>query len=597
MPLFTEESLNQLRQRIDLVEVLAQHLDLKRSGAAFKALCPFHDEKTPSFIVHKGDHHYHCFGCGAHGDAIGFLMSYLKMSFSEAVAHLGERFGVALEKKEGVSDQTGELKIQLRNAIKEASRFYHFYLLHTQEGHEALNYLYERGIDLDFIHLFQIGFSPKHPGIFSKIMESAGFSSIILEQAGLIAKGSSKNPRDFFSNRVMFPIKDALGHIAGFSARKIDEKDFGPKYINTSETPLFKKSHLLFGLSDSRRRIAKDKKAILVEGQIDTLRLIQEGFNFTVAGQGTAFTQDHAQELIKLGIQEVFIAFDGDDAGRNAAIKVGDFFQKEGIEVKVVSFLPKEDPDLVLREKGPSQFIEYLEKAKGYLEFLVENLSLSIDRKTPSGKHQLTELITTQIEKWNHPVMIHESLKKLAKILEVPQVLVSKTRDLNEEVTIKKRESLTPAAFIDPQKILEADFLRWLLLFSANQEILNVALLNITPDHLLVPVSREFYKIILELNQSGKVCDILNVGMHVENSEAEGFLSLILQKKVNGDKAKEGCIETIKKILERNWLLERERIKIKIHSGKCTDEEVMLLAKKFDTLKKSPPEVVLFKND
>jgi DNA primase len=589
MPIFSEESLHKLRQRIDLIEVLSSHLDLKRTGASFKALCPFHDEKTPSFIVHKGDSHYHCFGCGAHGDAIAFLMSYLKMSFSDAVESLAEKFGVPLDKAEESPDKKGVQKLKLKEALVEAKRFYHFYLLHTEEGHEALGYLYNRGIDLEFIQLFEIGFAPKTPFIFTKFMQEKGFSQEILQQAGLMTAPEKGRAKEFFYARVMFPIKDALGAVVGFSARKMHEDTFGPKYVNTPETALFKKSHLLFGLSECRKRIAKEKKAILVEGQIDTLRLIQEGFDMTVAGQGTAFTEEHASELIKLGVQHIYLAFDGDEAGRQAAVKVGDFFQREGIEVKVAKFQDKEDPDLILREKGPGQFLTYLESAEDYIVFLVEQLGKVMDKSTPSGKHQLAEAVGKKIRSWHHPLMVHESLRKLAKILDVPDHLVQKN-SVQEEVIIKKSETIAHQA-IDPQRILEADFLRWLLLYGNLAEIRTISFENIAPEDLKVPICKQLYELYIKAHQDNKECDLLTIGMGLNSVEGQLFLSEILQKRINGEKAKEGCIETIQKILERNWLFERELIKIKIHSGRCSEEEVYSLAKRFDELKRQPPLV------
>lgn len=590
MGIYKEESLQLLRQRIDLAEVLSAHLDLKRIGSSYKALCPFHDEKTPSFIVHKGDSHYHCFGCGAHGDAIAFLMSYLKMSFTDAVESLAERFQVSLDQVEKQGEIKGPNKTRLKEALREAHRFYHFYLLYTEEGHEALEYLYQRGLDLEFIELFEIGFAPKNHGLFQAVMRASHFDDTLLEEAGLLAQSQRGQKREFFFNRVIFPIKDSMGQVVGFSARKIKEDTFGPKYLNTPETVLFKKSQLLYGLSECRKRIAKEKKAIIVEGQIDTLRLIQEGFDRTVAGQGTAFTEDHASELIKLGVQEVFIAFDGDEAGRQAAIKVGDFFQKEGIEVLVVRFKEGEDPDSLLREKGPEVFNLYLQQAMSYLQFLVEEYSKTMHISSPSGKHQLVQTITKRIRGWNHPLMVHESLRKLAQLLEVPENLIQEEKFVQDEVFIKKSDSITKQQ-IDPHRILEGDFLRWILLFGTKDRLSEIATLNITSSDLRVPICKKLYEVYCrELNES-KNCDLLSIGMQLDQVEGQLFLSEILQKRINGEKAKEGCIHTIQKILERNWLHEREEIKMKIHSGRCSEEEVYALAKRFDELKKQPPIV------
>src|SRR5581483_4197855 len=321
--MFTKESLEQLRQRIDLADVLSTHLSLQRSGSSYKALCPFHEEKTPSFIIQKGGSHYHCFGCGAHGDAIAFLMTHVKMGFSEAVESLAERFQVTLEKNEEPLGEKGPSKAHLKQALDLASQLYHYLLLHSADGQVALRYLYERGIDLDFIQKFQVGFAPRQGDILMRYLRAHSIDERIQEIAGLISISQSGRVRDFFCERIIFPIRDALGAVIGFSARKFKEETFGGKYINTPETPLFKKSRVLFGLSYCRSRIAKETKAIIVEGQVDCLRLIHAGFNYTVAGQGTAFGEEHVRELLHLGVKKIYLALDGDSAGQEAAVKIG----------------------------------------------------------------------------------------------------------------------------------------------------------------------------------------------------------------------------------------------------------------------------------
>lgn len=246
MAIFSKESLETLRQRVDLVDVLSSHMDLKRSGASYKGLCPFHDEKTPSFTIQKGDTHYHCFGCGAHGDAIHFLMTHLKMSFLDAVESLAQRFNVPLQQVESAEETKGPNKGALKEALDIASNFYQLILLHTKEGHEALHYLFKRGIDIEFVRRFRIGLAPQEPGMLRKIMHAKFIKDEILEHAGLIARARDNGWRDFFQDRITFPICDATGAVIGFSARKYKENTFGGKYINTAETPLFKKSRTLF---------------------------------------------------------------------------------------------------------------------------------------------------------------------------------------------------------------------------------------------------------------------------------------------------------------------------------------------------------------
>ncbi len=586
MPLYTKESLDLLRQRIDLPEVVGSHVDLKRSGAAFKALCPFHEEKTPSFMIQRGDTHYHCFGCGAHGDAIGFLMNHLKMGFVEAVESLAERFGVVLERDEKV-EQTGPSKRALKDALQQATRFYHFVLLYTEEGHAALDYLYKRGIDLDFIRRFEVGFSPRLRNSLYKILKE--FPEDVLQMAGLLSISEDGTRRDFFSDRIMFPIRDSMGNVIGFSGRKIKEETYGGKYINTSETPLFKKSQVLFGLSYSRKRMTKDKKALLVEGQIDCLKLIQAGFDYTVAGQGTAFGEGHVRELIQLGVQTVYLALDGDVAGEEAAIKIGDLLQKKGVEVYVVQIPQGYDPDTLLRERGPDVFEKLLENHLDYLTFLVDRLGKKTDPHSPSGKNALTQEIVERVRSWEQPVMVHESLRKLAQLMQVPENLIGV--GTLQPMMIRREGHITQEG-VDANKILETDLLR--LLFLSNEpKLFKIAKNNLSPAELKVDICRRLYTIFLDAYEKESCTDLLSCAAGLEKEEESDIVLDIMRRKIHVEKAEEALLHTLKTILQRNWMEERESIKIQLYSGKLSEDEALDLAKQFDHLKRNSPQLTL----
>lgn len=591
MPLFSKESLETLRQRINLVDVLSSHLDMKRSGASYKALCPFHDEKSPSFMVQKGDTHYHCFGCGAHGDAIQFLMMHLKMNFSDAVESLAQRFSVPLQMIDAGEEKKGPNKSALKEALELACRFYHLMLLHTEEGHHALEYLYQRGIDLSFIQRFRIGLAPRESGILRKVMHAKFIKDEILGEAGLISPGREGGWRDFFYDRITFPICEASGAVIGFSARKYKEATFGGKYVNTPETPLFKKSRVLFGLNYCRRRIAKERKALIVEGQIDALRLIENGFNMTVAGQGTAFGESHAKELITLGIRQVYLALDSDEAGQQATYKVGDLFQKEGIEVSVLQLPMGSDPDSFLRENGPEAFLELMHAGTDYLTFAINLHSRNLDMASPAGKNELVQMLAKQIRAWTHPLMVHESLRKLAHLMKLPESLIGVGQEEIPNVYIKKFANIGIQT-IDPEKILESDFLRWLVLLGNDQpHLIELAQLNLSLDDFHSPVCRQFLQAYLECHTANGKCDLISLAIHAENVEVQQLASELMHKKVKIERANVHFEETIQKILNRNWMKARETIRMRIQSGQCSDEELMMQTKKFDELKRSPPAV------
>lgn len=590
MPFFTKESLETLRQRINLIDVLSSHLELKHSGASYKALCPFHDEKTPSFTVQKGDTHYHCFGCGAHGDAIEFLMNYQKMSFLDAIESLAQRFQVTLEEESLSDKKKGPSKSLLKEALECACRFYHFLLLHTPEGHLALDYLYQRGLDLDFIQDFHIGLSPSSHSLLRKVLHAKFIKDETMVEAGLIQEKMGTF-RDFFTDRITFPIRDVTGAVIGFSARKYKEETFGGKYINTPETPLFKKSQVLFGLNYCRRRIAKERRTIIVEGQIDALRLIQLGFNITVAGQGTAFGEGHVKELMTLGINQAFLALDSDTAGFEATFKIGNLFQKEGVGVQVVQLPPKSDPDSFLKQQGTQAFLKLLENSIDYLTFLVHYQSHRVDINSPAGKNELVQEIAKQIRGWNQPVMAYDSLKKLAQLTQTPEEMIGIGQNFTPNIYIKKSGSIGLQQ-IDPDRIMESDVLRWLLMGGGSTRLTEIIQINLKPENLRTPLCRRIYEMYLA-HYSQKPCNLLSLMIYLEDAESQQFITELEQKKVNRERAEQHCVEAVQKILDRNWMESREEIKRKIQSGECSDEEASNLLKHFDEIKKHPPKIKL----
>jgi DNA primase len=591
--MFTKESLELLRQRIDVAEVLSSHLNLQRSGSCYKALCPFHEEKTPSFMIQKGDSHYHCFGCGAHGDAIAFLMTHVKMGFAEAVESLAERFQVTLEKSENLQGEKGPSKAKLKQALELASNLYHYLLLHSIEGQEALQYLYARGLDLDFIRQFKVGFAPRQPDLLRRYLHASDVDERIQQQAGLITVTQSGRVRDFFSERITFPIRDTLGAVIGFSARKFKEETFGGKYINTAETALFKKSHVLFGLSYCRSRIAKEAKAIVVEGQIDCLRLIYAGFNYVVAAQGTAFGEDHVRELLHLGVKKVYLALDADAAGQQAVVKIGHLFQKRGVEVLIVALPEGEDPDSLLVQRGPKYFAQLLDESCDYLSFLFYYLSKGLNLSSPSKKNEVVSAIVERIKQWEMPIMIHESLKKLAEISQVPEAVLGIGQISLPDLFIKKSASVKIQE-VDPNRILEGDFIRWLV-FAAPQypQLTAIAKANIPSDCLRTSGAALLYQEFLKASDEGQVCDLLALGSCLEDEEDQKLLSEVMQRKINISRAEEGFQETVRKILIRNWMEERETVRSKLQSGSFTDDEALELARQFDEIKKKTPEVIV----
>lgn len=582
MPFFRKSSLERLKQKINLFEVLSEHIELKRFGASYKALCPFHDEKTPSFVLQQGQSHYHCFGCGAHGDAIEFLMSYQKLNFQEAVESLAQTFQVPLE-YESESEEKGPSKSLMKNALSEANQYFQFCLLHTEEGHKALSYLQSRGLSISFVQRFGIGLAPVS-SLLQKILQRKKYSVEVMEAAGLVRQSHGRC-RDFFSDRITFPVHSPNSELIGFSARKYREETFGGKYVNSPETPVFKKSHILYGLHHCRRRIAKEGRVILVEGQIDVLRLIDCGLDLCLASQGTAFGQNHVKKLLELGVREAYLAFDADTAGKEASLKVGDALLKEGIDVFVVPLAKGSDPDSFLRTEGIEGFVELLDKSIDYLSFLVESLRPDYRADSPAAKAQLATRISKMICAWQNPLLVHESLRKLASLLQVPEETLGVGFMPAANIYSPKTAKLSPES-VDPHYVLEMDFLRWIFLFGKTYpNFVETALRNIEPDDLKVASCKKFYLAYCQAYQKGSDLEALSLAIEFDDEESQNFMAEILKKKVKQEKAEELFYQSIQKLLDRRLLAEREEIKRKLQSGKCNEEEALELARQFSALK------------
>jgi DNA primase len=594
MPIYKRESLESLRQKVDIIEVLKPYVELKPAGATYKALCPFHDEKSPSFTVQRGTNHYHCFGCSAHGDSISFLMEHQRMTFVEAVEFLAQKFNIHLDVEESSHSEPTTNKKALHEALDQACRFYHFYLLHTDEGHHALQYLYSRGIDIEFIKQFHIGLAPKAPNIFLQVMHEKKIPNEILVQAGLLKVKEGGGHRDFFYDRITIPIHHPSGGVIGFTARKYKEDTFGGKYVNSTETPLFKKSHVLFGLNYCRKRIAKEKRTIIVEGQIDALRLIKEGFDMTVASQGTAFGEGHIQILLRLGVEMVYLCFDSDKAGTEAAIKVGHLFQKTGVGVLVVTMPQGSDPDSFLRSQGVDPFTQLLRDAKDYLTFLVDALSKDIDISTPAGKNTLVKHVTSQIRSWNSEVMVYESLKKLAQLTHLPEEVIGMTSLQPRNILIKHSDTVGALkGQTDPLETyipLEGDLIRWIILAKREaQRYITWTEENIHTDDFKHPRCRKIYEAIKQNIDPQLGVILIDVAATLEEQE-QGLLNELMNKKVDRGNVDTHFETTLQQIMTRNWLEKREDLRKKIDLC-STDEEMMTCLKEFDRLKNQPPQV------
>jgi DNA primase len=297
--------------------------------------------------------------------------------------------------------------------------------------------------------------------------------------------------------------------------------------------------------------------------------------------------------LTKLGVNQVFLALDSDTAGQEAIAKIGNLFQRDGIDVRVITMPPGADPDSYLRDYGPESFLQLLDQSTDYLTFLIQYESKKVNINSPAGKNELVKTISQKIIAWNQPLMVHESLKKVAQLLQVPDNMVGLDQIHTPNIYIKKTASIG-LQNVNPDRVLETDFLRWLYLFGRERsEFLRWASHNISSDGLLDPMCRKFYQVYMKTHENGGPCDLATLANQIPEEEGQAWFQDLTQKKVNRDKAESQFTESIQKILERNWMLKREEIKMKIQAGNCSDDEALELVKQFEAIKQKPPKINL----
>jgi DNA primase len=362
-----QDKIEEVRSRADIVEIIGAHVRLKRAGRNFVGLCPFHNEKTPSFTVSAERGFFHCFGCGAGGTAFDFVMRIEGLTFPEALQSLARRYGITLpERGEGAGVAAGERDAWFL-ANQTAAEFFAHVLWNTEDGKPARDYLKSRGITTDTARAFMLGFAPARPANLAGTLQKRGLMEAAVK-LGLVRRDGA-NVHDMFRTRVMFPIRDAQGRVIAFGGRVLDDRL--PKYMNSTESPVYSKARALYGIYEARQTLARSDRAIVVEGYIDAIALWQAGFKETVASLGTSLTVDQLR-LLSRYTRNVIACFDGDDAGRKASLRALEVFLAAGLLGKG-AFIPAGfDPDTLVRDRGAQALRELLENAELLVDFFVK---------------------------------------------------------------------------------------------------------------------------------------------------------------------------------------------------------------------------------
>src|SRR5215211_474725 len=388
---FTPDTIDRVRDAVDMVELVGAKTDLRRVGSRFLGLCPFHDERTPSFSVDPAKKLYHCFGCGEGGDAIGFVQQTEALDFPDAVETLAERCNVRVERVEDDPrvEQRRRRQERLRSLLDRAARFYSAYLWESGEAKKARDYLGERGFSEEVLREFRVGYSPSAWDRVSMSAQRDGFTPPELLAAGLAQSGRDGGVYDRFRGRIMFPLADARGRVLGFGARSMGDGR-GPKYLNTSENELYHKGRQLFGIDLAKPHAARGSRVVVVEGYTDVLALHQAGVREAVAIMGTALTQEQLA-LLGQSAPLVLLALDADRSGQQAMLRAARSAADRGLELRVVEMPEGKDPAELLAAVGSERFLSSLERAVSVLEFEVRGVLADADLDTPAGRDRALE--------------------------------------------------------------------------------------------------------------------------------------------------------------------------------------------------------------
>jgi DNA primase len=472
--LIPPDKLEHIRNASDIVDVIGAVLPLKRAGANFTALCPFHKEKTPSFNVNPHKQIFHCFGCHKGGDVFTFVREYENLSFVEAVKRLADRAGIPLEfENQPGQQQARHLTETLLQMHEQIAQRWQTALANDANGQIARDYLARRGVSDEAVKLFRLGYAPEAWDDTVNWAKSKGYELPLVEQGGLILrKEDSDRFYDRFRGRLMFPICDEQGRIIGFSGRVLSGDEKTAKYVNSPETPIFTKGKVFFGLDKSKRAILDAGFAIICEGQLDLIACFMAGVKNIVAPQGTAFTPDHAR-ILKRYIDEVVLCFDSDSAGQNAAVRVLDSLLASGLAIRVATVPPPHDPDTFIKERGGQAFQHLINKAEGFFDFYLNRLCTTNDVSTDKGRLAIVKDMTEALHKTGSAVLLDTYAQKTALRLGVAPESV--------RAEFRKRQAGRPAgqqasspddtpASSEPEQAPPSEREFWLLRFLLNDD-------------------------------------------------------------------------------------------------------------------------------
>lgn len=522
---YPEELVEEVRSRNDIVDIVGSYVRLKKTGSNYMGLCPFHNEKSPSFSVSGSKQMYHCFGCGVGGNVFTFLMEYENYTFGEALRSLAERAGVKLPEIEQSEEakRAADVKSRILEVYKEAAKYY-FYQLKSERGTEAMNYLKSRQLSDEIITRFGLGYSNKYSDNLYQYMKNLGYEDGLLRQCGLFTMDETKGVYDKFWNRVMFPIMDGNNKVIAFGGRVMGEGT--PKYLNSPETLIFDKSRNLFGLNFARQ--SRKPYMLICEGYMDVISLHQAGFTNAVASLGTAFTPQQAK-LLSRYTKEVILTYDSDGAGTAAALRAIPILKEAGLTAKVINMKPYKDPDDFIKALGAPEYQKRIEESMNSFYYEIEVLERDYQLEDPEQKTRFFNetakrllAFTEEIERNNYIEAIsrkynvsYENLRKLVNKYGASLSVVNVARESRErEKNLNQKKIKPEEGMLQSQKIL----LTWLIDESdAFDKISNI----ITPQDFTVELYRQVAQMVFDQYATEKVVTPAKIINRFESKEEQ----------------------------------------------------------------------------
>ena len=498
---YSDEIIEEVRSRNDIVDVISAYVKLQKKGSSYFGLCPFHNERSPSFSVSREKQMYYCFGCGAGGNVFTFLIE--NYSFVEALRYLADRAGIDLPEREYSDEERrrADLKAVLLEIQKTAAQYY-YVQLKSPQGNAALSYLKDRKLSDDTIKAFGLGYSNKYSDSLYRFLKTRGYNDETLVKSGLITVDEKRGPYDKFWNRVMFPIMDANNRVIGFGGRVMGEGK--PKYLNSPETMIFDKSRNLYGLN--RARSSRKNYFLLCEGYMDVISLHQSGFTNAVASLGTALTSGHAS-LIRRYVQEVYLTYDSDEAGTKAALRAIPILKEAGIQAKVIRMEPYKDPDEFIKNLGADAFEERIQKAGNGFMFSLQVLEQEYDMKSPEGRtgfmreaaRRLT-LFEEEIERNNYIEAVaeayHVGYEELRRLVGKVAVQNGLAKPIEKPKSLRRREK--EDGILQSQKIL----LTWMV---SSDKVFGQIEKYISPEDFTDGIYREVAGLLYQQRKEGEI--------------------------------------------------------------------------------------------